>query len=31
MGWVYAFSFASVFWMMLAVLVFAITHPPMVG
>lgn len=31
MGWVYAFSFASAFWVMLAWLVFAITHPRVIG
>jgi hypothetical protein len=31
MGWVYAFSFASAFWVMFAMLVFAMTHPPLIG
>ena len=31
MGWVYAFSFASVFWVVFAMLVFAVTHQPLFG
>jgi hypothetical protein len=31
LGWVYAFSFASAFWVMFAVLVFAVTHPQALG